>query len=225
MPKRRRYSAAEKLSILKELETHSITAIAHKYDLHFDSVDEWRHRYELYGIEGLEIRTQNKSYSADIKIQAVQDYLSGNGSQRQIIDKYKISSRTQLMRWIQKYNNHSSFKSNKGGGNPAMIKGRPTTWQERIDVVLYCLSRNFDYQGTSQNFQVSYQQVYQWVKKYEAGGVNALRDGRGRKRELGELSETDKQKLDVRKLESENERLRAENALLKKLQELERGRV
>ena len=188
-------------------------------------MDEWRHRYELYGIEGLEIRTQNKSYSADIKIQAVQDYLSGNGSQRQIIDKYKISSRTQLMRWIQKYNNHSSFKSNKGGGNPAMIKGRPTTWQERIDVVLYCLSRNFDYQGTSQNFQVSYQQVYQWVKKYESGGVNALRDGRGRKRELGELSETDKQKLDVRKLESENERLRAENALLKKLQELERGRV
>ena len=106
-----------------------------------------------------------------------------------------------------------------------MIKGRPTTWLERIDVVLYCLSRNFDYQGTSQNFQVSYQQVYQWVKKYESGGVNALRDGRGRKRELGELSETDKQKLDVRKLESENERLRAENALLKKLQELERGRV
>ena len=52
-----------------------------------------------------------------------------------------------------------------------------------------------------------------------------MRDGRGRKRELGEMSETDKQKLDVRKLESENERLRAENALLKKLQELERGRV
>jgi len=62
------------------------------------------------------------------------------------------------------------------------------------------------------------------VKKYETGGANALRDGRGRKKELEELSDTDKQKLAVKKLESENERLRAENALLKKLQELERGR-
>ncbi len=226
MSSKKRYSATEKLLILQEIENRQTTVeeIAQKYDLHRFTLSNWRHRYEFYGYSGLELRAHHRSYSADLKIQAVQEYLSGNGSQRQIIDKYKISSRTQLMRWIQKYNNHSSFKFNEGGGTPAMIKGRPTTWQERIDIVLYCLARNFDYQGTSQNFQVSYQQVYQWVKKYESGDANALRDGRGRKRELEELSETDKQKVAVKKLESENERLRAENALLKKLQELERGR-
>ena len=221
MPKIRRYSAIEKLSILKELETRSISATANKYDLHCYTLDEWRHRYELYGINGLEIRTHNKDYSADLKIQAVQDYLSGNGSLRQIIDKYKIANHKQLRDWIKKYNSHSSFKANESGRTCAMTKSRATTWQERIDIVLYCRAHNHDYLNTAKNFQVSYPQVYQWVKKYDEGGEDTLKDGRGRKKAVEELSETDKQKLAVKKLESENERLRAENALLKKLQELE----
>jgi transposase len=104
-----------------------------------------------------------------------------------------------------------------------MTKGRSTNWKERIDIVIYCLSHNHDYQNTSNTYQVSYQQVYQWVKKYEDGGEDALKDGRGRKKAPEELSETDRQKLAMKKLEYENERLRAENAFLKKLQELEGG--
>ena len=188
------------------------------------SLLDWWHRYELYGYEGLEPRVHNKKYAGALKVQAVQEYLAGKHSKTQIIDKYKITNRTQLRRWIQQYNSHSSFKSDEGGGMPVMTRSRSTIWQERIDIVLHCLSRNYDYQNTSRDFQISYQQVYQWVKKYEAGGVDALKDGRGRKRELEELSEIDKQKLSVKKLESENERLRAENAFLKKLQELERRR-
>ena len=224
MSKSNQFSAVAKLSILKELDTSSSLDIASKYDLHQSTISDWLRRYEVYGYKGLEVRSRNKSYSADLKIQAVQDYLSGNGSQRQIIDKYKIASCTQLIGWINKYNGHSSFKSNEGGGAYAMTKGRSTTWQERIDTVLYCLAHNHDYLNTAKNFQVSYPQVYQWVKKYEEGGEDALQDGRGRKRAVEELSETEKQKLAVKKLESENARLRAENALLKKLKELERRR-
>ena len=93
-----------------------------------------------------------------------------------------------------------------------MTKGRPTNWKERIDIVLYCLSHNNDYQHTAETYQVSYQQVYQWVKKYEDGREDALKDGRGRKKAPEELSEADRQNLAVKKLEYENERLRAENA-------------
>jgi transposase len=184
---------------------------------------KWRSRYELYGFEGLEIKTHHERYSEELKLQAVQDYLSGKYSQYQIIDKYKIASRTQLTRWINKYNGHSSSLY-KNGGARAMTKGRSTTWKERIEIVLYCLAQHHDYQNTSEKYQVSYQQVYQWVKKYENGGEDALKDGRGRTKEPEELTEADRQKLAMKKLESENERLRAENALLKKLQELERRR-
>ncbi|WP_207225836.1 helix-turn-helix domain-containing protein, partial [Aeribacillus pallidus] len=33
-------------------------------------------------------------------------------------------------------------------------------------------------------YEVSYQQVYQWVKKYENGGEEALKDKRGRKKDV-----------------------------------------
>ncbi|MFD0672660.1 helix-turn-helix domain-containing protein [Cohnella sp. GCM10027633] len=85
-------------------------------------------------------------------------------------------------------------------------------------------SNNRDYQKTVSQYQVSYQQVYGWVRKYEAGGENAFQDGRGRTKAPEELTEADQQKLTMKKLEYENERLRAENALLKKLQEFERRR-
>jgi transposase-like protein len=195
--------------------------VVQKYDINLNTLMDWRHRYEMYGYEGLETRTHNKKYPTEIKLEAVQDYLSGNYSQNQIIDKYNIASRTQLRSWVKNYNNHSSFKPNKYGGAYAMIKGRTSSWKERIDIVLYCLSNNYDYQNTALKFQVSYQQVYQWVKKYEDGGEDALKDGRGRKKVPEELSDAERQKLTIKKLECENERLRAENALLKKLQQLE----
>lgn len=74
----------------------------------------------------------------------------------------------------------------------------------------------------AETYGVSYQQVYQWVKRYEDGGDEALKDRRGRKKTEQELSPEEKMKLEMKKLEKENERLRAENAFLKKLDELER---
>lgn len=226
LSKQNGYDPKEKLAIIQELGAGygSRTTVAQKYNISVNTLVKWRHQYELYGIEGLETRPHNNSYSAELKLQAVQDYLSGHYSQYEIIDKYRIASRTQLKSWIDKYNGHSSLRSYKIGGARTVTNGRSTTWEERIEIVQYCLSHNRDYQGAAERFKVSYHQVYQWVKKYEAGGEDVLQDGRGRKKALEELTEADRQKLAMKKLEHENERLRAENALLKKLQELERRR-
>jgi transposase len=220
------FNAVEKLAIIEELQEGGGTRaeVAQKYNISVNTLVKWRHRFELSGMEGLEIQIRNRRYSAELKVQAVQDYLSGQYSQYEIIDKYKIASRTQLKRWIDKYNGHSSFKSVNEGVR-AMTKGRSTTWQERIDIVLYCMANQNDYRKTADQFQVSYHQVYQWLKKYEDGGQDALQDGRGRKKAAEELTEAEQQKLAMKKLEYENERLKAENAFLKKLQELQRRRV
>ncbi|WP_127489406.1 IS3 family transposase [Paenibacillus ehimensis] len=220
MAKKNQYNAMEKLAIIQELETGraSLAGIAQRYSISRTTLKKWRHQYKLNGYDGLESRIGNQHYPEELKLQAVLDYLSGKGSQYEIIDKYKIASRTQLRDWINKYNSHSSLKSRKHGGRTAtMTKGRPTDWKERIDIVLYCLSQNRNYQAASEKYQVSYQQVYQWVKKYETGGEDALKDGRGRKKAPEEFDESDQQKLAMKKLEYENERLRAENAFLKKL--------
>jgi len=221
----KKLNALEKFAIIQEIEGGQIgvKAAIRKFGFSKNTLAKWRRRYRLYGIEGLEIRTHNRSYSADLKLQAVQDYLAGELSQYQIIDKYKIASTTQLANWIKKYNSHSSLKA-YNGGTRAMTKSRATTLQERIDIVLYCLNHNRDFNNTANQFQVSYQQVYGWVKKYEAGGQESLRDGRGRTKMPEELTEADQQKLAMKKLEYEMERLRAENAFLKKLQEIQRRR-
>ncbi|MGO4692665.1 helix-turn-helix domain-containing protein [Paenibacillus sp. 2TAB26] len=86
------------------------------------------------------------------------------------------------------------------------------------------MTNNDDYGKTAEQHQVSYQQVYQWVKKYQDGGQDALQDGRGRKKTEEELTDTDRQKLAMKKMQAENECLRAEIAFLKKLEELERRR-
>ncbi|WP_177181458.1 helix-turn-helix domain-containing protein [Halanaerobium salsuginis] len=89
---------------------------------------------------------------------------------------------------------------------------------------MYCIAKDKDYQETAEVYHVSYQQVYQWVKKYETGGGDALKDRRGRKKSREELTPKEKIKLKIKEIESENERLKAENAFLKKLEELERRR-
>jgi transposase-like protein len=219
------HTASEKFAIIQQIESGRIgvKVAVNTYGISKSTLAKWRRRYRVYGYEGLEVRTRNRSYSAELKLQAVKDYLSGQLSQYQVIDKYKIASRNQLSRWVDKYNGHSSLRAYTGG-TTAMTKGRTTTLQERIEIVLYCLAHAQDYRKTAEQFEVSYQQVYGWVKKYEVGGQEALHDGRGRTKAPEELTDADRHKLAMKKLEYENERLRAENAFLKKLQELERRR-
>nr|WP_279591716.1 helix-turn-helix domain-containing protein [Paenibacillus sp. F411] len=81
-----------------------------------------------------------------------------------------------------------------------MTKGRSTTWQERIEIVLYCLANQHDYHKTAEQHKVSYQQVYQWVKKFEDGGEDALKDRRGKKKTPEELTEADLQRLEMKKM-------------------------
>ena len=70
---------------------------------------------------------------------------------------------------------------------------------------------------------VSYQQVYTWVKKYSELGEDGLDDRRGkRKAEQEPRSELEEMKIKMAKLEQELYRTKVERDLLKKVEELER---
>jgi transposase len=107
----------------------------------------------------------------------------------------------------------------------SMIKGRSTTLEERLDIVMHCLQSGKNYHQSSEHFNVSYQQVYQWVKKFEKEGEDGLKDKRGRTKAEPELTPEEKIQRNMKRLERENKRLLAENAFLKKLEELERRRL
>jgi len=195
-------------------------------ELHIDdrSFREWVRKYNLLGRAGLITSSTNNYYPSWLKLQAVKDYLDGIGTLSQICSKYKISTHSLLRGWIKRYNGHGSFKSHNKQGDGSMTKGRKTTYKERTEIVAFCIANNNNYQLTAEKFQVSYQQVYTWVKKYKEQGYEALIDRRGKRKNPEELSEAEKIAAQLKLLEAENRRLKMENDFLKKLNEVERRR-
>ena len=227
MSKRSKYTVEEKYEILKAYDSRveTIEEICNKYRINNSALYNWKYKYRRYGLDGLKESKTCKIYSNELKELALKDYLSGQFSQNEIIKKYNISTRSVFEGWLNKYNCHRGIKVVTKGMIRFMTKARVTSLKERIKIVLYCINHNKNYQQASEVYNVSYRQVYQWVKKYKSGGEDELKDRRGLKKLKEELTPEDKIKLSMKKFKMENERLRAENAFLKKLEELEGGRL
>lgn len=222
----RAYSAQEKYEMVVAYEGRQTSAreFYREYKISKKTMKEWIYSFQTYGMDGLQNSSGWKRYSKEVKIAAVLDYLSGNYSLDEIVRRYEISHASVLRQWIKNYNNHRELKDMQRERN-SMVKGRSTTLEERLEIVMYCLQNGKNYQQASEHFDVSYQQVYQWVKKYETAGEDGLKDNRGRAKGEPELTPEEKIQREVKRLERENERLRAENAFLKKLEEIERRRL
>ena len=103
-------------------------------------------------------------------------------------------------------------------------KGRKTTFEERISIVEDHIRSGMSYAETAEKYHVSYQQVYQWVQKYNTQGIDGLKDKRGRTKPEEEMTELEKLKAENRMLKAKLERKELENLFLKKLDEIERRR-
>ena len=60
-----------------------------------------------------------------------------------------------------------------------MTKSRKTSREERQKIAKECLENGKNYGETAQKYNVSYQQVYTWVKKFSQMGEAGLEDRRG----------------------------------------------
>jgi transposase-like protein len=194
------------------------------YGFESSSLRVWVKKYQKDGIAGLANPRKNRSYSREFKKQVVEDYQSGAGSALDLAIKYGIPSPRTVSSWIKQYNGHEDTLKSYQGGPIRMTKGRKTTLAERIEIVEYCIEHKLDYTKTAEQFQVSYTQVYSWVKKYNELGVSALRDNRGKGKPLEDMNELERLQAEFKLMEAKNKQLQMENDVLKKIQELERGR-
>lgn len=216
----------QKLQAVKEyLQGQTSQAkVAAKYGVSHSSFQTWLRKYNSEGADGLKTSNRHKKYSIELKYAAVFEYLSGSMSQQEICKKYKISSKTQLQRWILCYNSHKKLKSTGSGGNKIMTKGRKVTFDEKVEIVQYCIANGRDYYAAMEKYNVSYQQIYSWLRKYDNGGIDALVDRRGKAKPENELTDMDRMRIENKMLEAKNIELEMEIRLLKKLQEIERRR-
>ena len=152
------------------------------------------------------------------------DYLTCRGSLDDICKKYGIRSRSKLQTWIKKYNGHEELTSSGTGGMMIMTKGRKTTFEERVEIVQYCIAHDLNYAKTAEKYQVSYQQARNYTLKYQEKGAEGLQDRRGRRKPESEMTELEKLRAENRILRAEKEHAEMEAVFLKKLAEIERRR-
>lgn len=197
--------------------------IAEELGVSKTTVQQWISNYNSLGEDAF-FRKGNRPYSAELKLSAVRDYLSGAGSQQSVCEKYGIRSKSELQKWIMKYNGHEKLKASGAGGVSIMTKGRKTTVGERIEIVQYCIAHGHNYGQTAEKYQVSYQQARSYTVKYESGGVEALQDNRGKRKTQDQMTELEILRAENKLLKAEKRQAEMEISFLKKLEEIERRR-
>lgn len=225
MSKRSFYSPEEKYQIISEVMDgrRSMNSIAKKHSLSWEAINDWIRKYNDGGLEELKESKTWKRYDNTLKQEAVLAVINKKMSIFKATMFFQISSTSVLRGWISRYTSGETLKSTSKGSVPkTMTKGRKTTYQERIEIAQYTIANELNYAQAIEKYDVSYQQVYSWVKKYQQHGEEALKDNRGRNRSNEFLTEEERLKLRVKELEARNRHLEMENDLAKKLQEIQR---
>ncbi|WP_078594209.1 helix-turn-helix domain-containing protein [Evansella clarkii] len=192
---RKNFTALEKLRIIAEYNEGDLSGeeIARKYGVNAGTINDWGTLYREYVADSLEPVKGHTLYSAELKQAAVHDYLSGRFSQREVIRKYGISTRTVLIGWVELYNGHKALKNDRKGLSRSMTMGKKVCFEEKVEIVKDYLAHGKDYTRSMEIHKVSYAQIYSWVRKYLQGGEEALQDNRGKQRTEKELTKEEKE--------------------------------
>ena len=185
------------------------------------TIQDWAAIYKKYGILGFTKKTKNSSYSKEFKMELVEKCISGEASSIDLGHQYDISSGL-LRKWIRMYNANRELKDYNPKQEVYMAEARrKTTLEERKEIVDYCINHNRNYKNTAAKFDVSYSQVYSWVKKYDTDGADGLTDRRGCHKTDAEVDELERLKRENLRLKRQLEEKDMVVELLKKVKEFE----
>lgn len=200
----------------------SIQFLANKYGIGYSTLVGWINEYRIHGISAF-CHKKNRTYSKELKIKCVEAVINGEGSVNDIIARYGISSRSVLRQWIKVYNANRELKDYDPKREVYMAEARrKTTLEERKEIVEYCIKHGRNYKNTASKYDVSYSQVYSWVKKYDENGEEALTDKRGRHKADEEVDELERLRRENLRLKRQLEEKDMLVELLKKVKEFER---
>lgn len=201
----------------------SYDSLSSIYNVGSTSVQDWVRRYQEQGEAGFIKKASNSTYTASFKKMCVEAVVNGEGSVDDIVAKYNISSRSVLRKWIMRYNANRKLEDYIPNKEIYMAEARrKTSIEERKEIVKYCIEHGRDYKNTASIYDVSYSQVYSWVKKYDSDGDEGLIDKRGRHKKDDEVDELERLRRENARLKRKLEEKDMLTELLKKVQEFER---
>jgi transposase len=218
------HSAEWKLKIIEEYLSGqgSYKYLAQINGIGRKTLQDWVLKYREHGSTCFVKGKGNAHYSKEFKTMCVEAVLRGDGSVDDIVAKYNISAREVLRRWIKRYNANKELKDYAPNREVYMANARrKTTQEERRQITEYCISHGKDYKGTAAFYDVSYSQVYTWVKKYLEEGEEGLTDKRGKHKTDDEVGELERLRRENLRLKRQLEERDMVVELLKKVKEFE----
>ena len=221
---REKFNAEKKIAIIKAYKAGEVgySQLREVYGMSPNEIYRWISKYEIHGEAAFRRGEGNRGYSKEFKLRCVKEYLSGEGSLDGITAKYNLSSKKILQRWIMQYNANRELKDYDPKREVYMAEARrKTTLAERKEITEYCIAHDKDYKGTAALYDVSYNQVYTWVRKYLASGESGLEDGRGHRKADDEVDELERLRRENQRLKRQLEEKDKVVALLKKVKEYE----
>jgi transposase len=152
-------------------------------------------------------------YSTEEKLEAVLAYLEGKASFKTIAEE-RMMSTAPLKRWVMRYREH---------GLEGLVSSCTNyNIQFKMDVLNYMNEFGASINETAARYNLaSDYTVLKWKRQFEAGGIDALkRKKKGRPLMKEETKKPTPVEGSAEALQAEVERLRMENAYLKKLNAL-----
>ena len=183
-------------------------------------VRKWVKSYRVNGHSIFDHKSTNNKYSKEFKEMVVQEYLQGHGSSMDLAAKYGIPKCNTILIWVKKYNSHRELKGYDSKPEVYMADTLKVSKEKKIEIIKYCIDHNHDYKGTAEFYGGNYAQIYNWIKKYESNGEDALEDRRGKRKSEEQLTDLEKAQHRIAELERINRRQEMELELLKKRRSL-----
>ena len=219
MSQKSKLSLEEKVKIILKYMNGDmgLNSAAAEAGVSHETLRQWIMQYQTEGAIAFLPGRKAHTYSPELKLQAVQEYLAGEGSLMEISTKYGVRDKKTLRSWIKVYNTHGDFNSTKfSGGGSYMKQGRETTFEERVQIARECIATGKNYGEIALKYQVSYQQVRTWTLRFEQMGEAGLQDRRGqRKKDQTPRTELEQAQIEIEQLKHKLYLAEMENALLK----------
>ncbi|MFQ3852387.1 IS3 family transposase [Staphylococcus sp. 2S1] len=199
-------------SVIKELNINlSKSMLNEKYS-----------NFKINGIKSIMPSLKNNTYSKHFKRNVVEEYFNTELSSYDLAYKYNIPSSGTVRSWIKRYTEGIENKTYSPKSEVYTMKARKTTLNERIEIVEYYIANEMNYKATAEKFNVTYGQLYNWVKKYKEHGSDGLIDSRGKHKPKSIMTDEEVLKAEIKALKERNKYLQMENEVLKKEEIIER---
>ena len=216
MDRRKKFTKEEKIKIVKRYLEGGIgcTSLAREVGCDENTILFWSYGYKALGEDFFKDSSKHKAYSINEQKNAV-EYFFKYGSLSKTAAQYGTTKRV-FQNWIKSYKN-GTLKDRNPMPEVYTMKGRRTTYEERKEIVHYCLTKDKNYKETAKIYSLPYSRVYAMVQAYIKNGDEGIMDAKTRKAQ--------KPLTEIEKLQQENERLKKELELEKLKRELVQKKI